>query len=307
MISSLIEKRGIIIAVVSALIATILVVLWLNQQQRQTAGELADKFGTLHKNTIEAIFAKTDIPQGKLISDEMLYTKPMTKDSLPSGAAISIARVLDRAATVNIKKDTMIYTEAVGWPTTKETTLAMKTPIGKRAITISVDNISALVGMIKPGDYVDVISLIPLPAEVEGKLTTQPATVPLFQNVAVLAVGSRIGTVFEDEGGQRRRQKDEEREEPQEASPLITLALGPEEANLLVFVQEQGKIRLILRSPGDAAAEPVQPASWETLLKYLFPDMDLRPKEIKQEAPPEIKEVEVIRGSTREMLPLLQK
>ena len=45
----------------------------------------------------------------------------MTKDSLPSGAATSIARVLDRAATVNIKKDTMIYVDMVGWPTTKET------------------------------------------------------------------------------------------------------------------------------------------------------------------------------------------
>lgn len=305
MISSLIEKRGIIIAVVSALIATILVVLWLNQQQRQTAGELADKFGRLHANTIEAIFAKTDIPQGKIISDEMLYTKPMTKDSLPSQAAVSIARVMDRTATVNIKKDTMIYVDMVGWPTTKETTLAMKTPIGKRAITISVDNISALVGMIKPGDYVDVISLIPLPTEVEGKQTTQPAAVPLFQNVPVLAVGSRIGTVIEDEGGQHR-QKDEERE-PQGGAPLITLALSPEEVNLLAFVQEQSKIRLILRSPGDAAAEPVQPATWETLLKYLFPDMDLRPKEIKKETPPEVKEVEIIRGSTREMLPLLQK
>lgn len=297
----LIEKRGIIIAVILALIATSLTVAWLQHQQREVAKDLAEKFGRLHANTIDAIFARTDIPPGTSIAEDMLYTKPMAKDSLPAGAAVSIARVIDRAAAVSIKKDAMIYTDMVGWPTTGETTLAMKTPIGKRAITVSVDNISSLMGMIKPGDYVDVISLILLPTIVEGKQSSAPATVPLFQNVLVLAVGQQIGTPLIKGAGSRRRTTEEPSQEG--SPPLITLALTPEEANLFAFVQEQGKIRLVLRSPGDAKTETVQPASWDSLLKYLFPHADF-------EAKPQIKEepqVEVIRGFKKEMVPLSQK
>lgn len=297
----LVEKRGLIIAIASAFIATILVITWLNQQQRRTAEELSRKFKELHANTVDAIYAKVDISRGKIISEDMLFTKPMTKNSLPPEAATSVARVIDRIAAVNIKEGSIIQLDMIGWPATKETTLAMKTPIGKRAITVPVDNISSLMGMIRPGDYVDVISLIPLPAmTAEGKQATQPAMVPLFQNVQVLAVGSHLGRPQEAESGLRRRAAEEVQR--QDSAPLITLALNPEEINLLAFVQEQGKIRLVLRSQADAKIEVVQPASWETLLRYLYPNMDFSAKEAKKEIP----QVEVIRGPKREMVPLRQ-
>lgn len=295
----LIEKRGLIIAVASAFIATILVISWLNQQQRRMAEDMSKRFKELHANTVDAIYAKADIPKGKIISEEMIFTKPMTKSSLPPEAATSVARVIDRVAAVNIEEGSIIQLDMVGSPVARESTLAARTPIGKRAISVSVDNISSLVGMIKPGDYVDVISLILLPATTaEGKQATQPATVPLFQNVQVLAVGSQLGRPQEVELSLRRR-----REEPEskEAAPLITLALSPEETNLLAFVQEQGKIRLVLRSPADAKTEAVQPANWETLLKYLYPNIDLHP------AKEEPSQVEVVRGFKKEMMPITQK
>lgn len=295
----LIEKRGLIIAVAAAFIATILVITWLNQQQRRMAEDMSKRFKELHANTVDAIYAKADIPRGKIISEDMIFTKPMTKSSLPAEAATSVARVIDRVAAVNIKQGSLIQLDMVGSPIARESTLAARTPIGKRAISVSVDNISSLVGMIKPGDYVDVISLILLPATTaEGKQATQPATVPLFQNVQVLAVGSQLGRPQEADSGLRRRR---EESESKESAPLITLALNPEETNLLAFVQEQGKIRLVLRSPADAKTEAVQPANWETLLKYLYPNIDLRPVE------EEPLQVEVVRGFKKEMMPITQK
>ena len=296
-----IEKKGLIIAAALALIATILVVSWLNQQRRRMADDMSMRFKELHANTVDAIYAKSDIPRGKIISEDMLFTKPITKNSLPPEAATSLTKVIDNVATVNIKEDSIILSDMVGPPAAKEATLAMKTPIGKRAISVSVDNISSLVGMIKPGDYVDVISLILLPAMVEGKQAAQPATVPLFQNVQVLAVGAQLNRTQEAEISSRRR-----KEEPasREAAPLITLALSPEETNLLAFVQEQGKIRLVLRSPADAKIEVAQPANWETLLKYLYPNMDLHSVKEVQEEP---LQVEVVRGFKKEMMPITQK
>lgn len=302
MLRWIIEKRGLIIAVVLALAAAGLAVTWLNQQQQKIESKWAQRYKELHSNTIDAVYAKTDIPRGMMINEDLLYTKPVTREGLPQGAAVSIARLVDRMALANIKKDQLIFTEMVGWPTDRETTLSMRTPIGKRAITISVDNISSLAGMIKPGDYVDVIALIPLPIQTpDGKPSAQPATVPLFQNVLVLAVGDNIATIEKEAPASSRRRAREET--PKDAAPLITLALSPEEISLLAFVQEQGKIRLVLRSPGDAKTEAVQPASWETLLKYLYPNIDFSVKEVKKEIP----QVEVIRGPKREMLPLGQK
>lgn len=294
----LVEKRGLLISFALALITTFAVVSWMSQEQKKSI-ELAEKrFAQLQANSIDVVIAKTNIPENKLISEDMVYAQSMPKDKVPPEAATSLLRVVDRVATQPIKKDAMIMNTMLSWPTTQETTLAMKTPIGKRAIAIPVDNISSLVGMIKPGDYVDVITLIALPVIIDGKQSAQPATVPLFQNVPVLAVGSQIG------GEAAARKRREEGGAPaKDSAPLITLALTPEEVNLLAFVQEQGKIRLVLRSPGDAkTTQAVQPASWETLLKYLYPNLDLSKPEVKEEP-----KVEVIRGFKKEMMPLIQK
>lgn len=297
----LVNNKGLLISFAAAALFTILVVNWLMQEQRKYGNLAQRQFEHLQANSLETVFAKMDIPQGRLISEDMVYVKLMPKDSVPPEAAPSVVRVVERMATQPIKKDSIIMSNMAVWPTTRETSLAMKTPIGRRAITISVDNISSLVGMIKPGDYIDVISLIFLPTMVEGKQASQPAMVPLFQNIQVLAVGSRLGQIQERESGSRRR---EEEVESKEKAPLITLALAPEEANLLAFAQEQGKIRLILRSPGDARTENLQPANWETLLRHLYPNVDFTVKEVKKEIIPQ---VEVIRGLKKEMMPLIQK
>lgn len=300
---SLVEKRGIIIAIIIAIAAAVSSILWLKNVQRNLERAAAQQLLETQANTTDTIYAKVDIPSDKVITEDMLFTRLVYKDKLPPGAATSIARVVGRVATSQLKKDSMISVDKLAWPTTKETSLAMRTPVGRRAMTIPVDNISSLMGMIRPGDYVDVIGLIIVPVQIEGKQAAQPATVPLFQNVLVLAVGSEIGIAAEKESSSRRRTQ--ETAPSKESAPLITLALTPEEANLLSFVQEQGKIRLALRSPGDAKTQPVQLASWDTLLRYLFPNIDFTQKEEKKEAK-EVSTVEVIRGFKREMMPIVQ-
>ena len=78
---------------------------------------------------------------------------------------------------------------------------------------------------------------------------------------------------------------------------MITLALSVHEANLVAFVQEQGRIRLILRSPGDTQVQPVAPASWDTLFRTVMPQAFTQP----QEAPKPQKKVEIYRGLQKEI------
>jgi Flp pilus assembly protein CpaB len=115
------------------------------------------------------------------------------------------------------------------------------------------------------------MAAIQVPVQVaEGKQEGQLGILPLFQNVLVLAVNQSSMSV-PSTGQASRYQKKEEEVSTQGGNQLITLALSPQEAGLIAFVQEQGKIRLILRSPADAKVEQVQPATWESLFRYLMP------------------------------------
>ncbi|MBU2258803.1 MAG: hypothetical protein KJ926_06775, partial [Candidatus Omnitrophica bacterium] len=136
---------------------------------------------------------------------------------------------------------------------------------------------------------------------------SQIAVMPLFQNVLVLAIGQVTGVPprggAESSGGGGRYSAEEDKKSGIGAVPLITIALSPQEANLIAFVQEQGKIRLTLRSPADSRIEFTQPASWDTLFKYIMPQQEQisKPgaKELIKE-PINIEYVEIYRGANKE-------
>jgi pilus assembly protein CpaB len=247
----------------------------------------------------KVVVAKKDIPRGVSIEERMVTFKEVPIDYIQPRAARSIGRVVDKIAIAPISKGEQILLNKLTTSTQDFSSLSYRTPPGKRAILIPVDDVSSVGGMIKPDDYVDILGVIPQTQEIEGEKVTQYFTVPLFQKVLVLAVGretvtSRTGTKKSGSGVKS-----------------ITVALSPQEATLIAFVQEHGKIRFILRSPEDKDVVQVEPASWETLFKYLFPNYKLQkvepePKEEKKEVKkPSTPEVEIYRGTQKEVVPLL--
>lgn len=167
-------------------------------------------------------------------------------------------------------------------------------------------------GMIKPGDYVDVIATIPVPVQTpDGKQTIQAAVVPLFQNILVLAIDQQLSAVeSETKPRYATQQPAPAPTQPGAPSTFITLALTPQEANLMSFVQEQGKIRLSLRSPADSRIEPVQVANWENLLSFLVPQAtkDKMEKEknkegqLQEQVKPKPREIEIYRGLKKDLI-----
>jgi len=301
------EKQHMILiaGVVLALVAIVMVNTYI-AQQRQAAQEQAKKaLSNIQANQTAVLVAKQDIPKGAMINSSMLETAIIPNKYVQPSAATSLDRVSDMVTVAAISKGEQItLTKLSNVQGKGGGNLAGLTPMGKRAITISVDNISSVGGMIKPGDYVDVIAMVPVPVQgPKGEQMTQMAVLPLFQNTLILAVGQDTGGgMIASEGGSRYTTKSAEGL----GSGLITLALGPQEASLAAFVQEQGKIRLTLRSPADAQVGPVQPASWETLFKYIMPPAP----EVVQDAEgtpipvDETNYIEVYRGLQKEKMPL---
>lgn len=293
------------VAVVLIILSVGMILGYLDNQKRAVVQAANRRIEEMRASQVSVLVAKQDIPKGATIEPEMFAAVAVPKEYVQPQAVTSVDRVAGMIVMAPIAQNEQISMSKLMSP--KEATgaggsLAMMTPVGKRAITISVDNIASVAGMVRPGDYVDVIANIPIPVRTaEGKQEAQSAVIPLFQNVLVLAVGQQLGALPAKEGGSRYKKEDSG--EKVEASPLITLALNSREASLLAFVLEQGKVRLVLRSPADSQIDNMMPASWDTLFQYIMPQQ-AAPAEEQKQAPASDTYVEIYRGLNKDTIPL---
>jgi len=102
---------------------------------------------------------------------------------------------------------------------------------GRRAVTMPVDETSALSGMLAPGDLIDLY--------VSFEHRRRRVTAPLLQGVLVLATGRQtLGDDQEGRGGYSS----------------ITLDVAPEDAVKLVAARQAGSVTAMLRHPSDDRA-----------------------------------------------------
>ena len=292
-----IEKQNLILisGVILGVVAIVMTKMYLDQQKLAVQERAKKAIANMQANQTAVLVSKQYIPQGSVIESDMLdtaivptkFVQPQAVTSLDRIAGMVTVAPISEGEQISLSKLT-IERKAGGGD------LAGTTPSGKRAISIMVDNIASLSGMVKPGDYVDVLATIQIPVQgADGQVTRQMVVVPLFQNVLVLAVGQNTRVV--SSSGSRYA----EAPAASGGGVLITLALGPQEANLIAFVQEQGKVRLTMRSPADAKIEPMAPASWDSLFQYIMP-----PKQDVEPVVDTTEYVEVFRGLNKERVPL---
>jgi pilus assembly protein CpaB len=276
------QRIILIIGIVLAVISLVLVRVYIAEQDK--ALEVRKKrevesFKTEFKQSqTSVLIAKQDIPRGATVEPENLEIGIIPREYVQPQAVTSLDRIAGMITIAPVAAGEQLSMTKLSQPR-HAGGLAEVTPVGKRAVTMIADNIASLVGMVKPGDYVDVITLLPVPIQTKEGQQTSMAVIPLFQNVLVLAVGRDIG------GPLLKTESRYKTEQPVESSPLITLALSPQEANLIAFAQEQGKIRLILRSPADSQVQPTYPASWDTLFQYIMP---VTPQAVEQPQEPQV-------------------
>lgn len=296
-----IEKQKLILisGIVLGVMAIVMTKMYLDQQQQALQAKARAAIANMQSNQTSVLVAKEDIPQGAVIESEMFDTAIVPNKFVQPQAVTSLDRIAGMVTVAPISKGEQISLSKLVNEKRSGSggDLAGVTPSGKRAITIVADNIASLSGMVKPGDYVDVLAILPIPSQGQnGQVTAQTAVIPLFQNVLVLAVGQNTGGVTRS--GSRYSESTPAAPSGRE-NALITLALGPQESNLVAFVQEQGKMRLVMRSPADAKIEPMAPASWETLFQYISP-----PKEPSAPVVDTNEYIEVLRGLSKERVPL---
>ena len=297
-----IEKQKLILisGVVLGVVAILMTKTYLDQQRLEAQAQAKKTLAKMQASQAVVLVAKQDIPLGSIIEASMLDSAIVPNQFIQPQAVTSMDRVLGMINLAPISKGEQISLSKLS-KDHKENgggSLAGNTPAGKRAISIVVDNISSLSGMVRPGNYVDVLATLQVPVQGPGGQTSnQMVVVPLFQNVLILAIGQDTGYA-----SKTTESRYEAKQAPSSGGGLITIALGPQETNLMAFVQEQGKMRLTLRSPADAKVEPMVPASWETLFQYIMPP---KPEGSPAEVAVDTTEyVDVFRGLNKDRVPL---
>lgn len=296
-----IRKR---LPLIIALACGIWAILLLNIYLKRREGEIETKIWEKIKPQLQnqsakqpvmaaVLVAGKDIPPQVPITHTDLLIKEVPVDYIQPQAVASLEEVIGQIASVPIMAGEQILKTKLLPPGKIGKSLSEITPAGKRAVTVSVDNIASGLALIRPGDFVDVSALISLPSAAGQAPAKEsgPRLVLLFQNIEVLAVGSEFVVTPESA-------KKEQAKTTGAGSTTVTLALSPQEAALLSFVQENGKIKLTLRALEDTRKETVRPADWDTLLQYLSGGKGPAP-EGKQPAT-----VEIYRGVNKETVPL---
>ena len=203
---------------------------WLSVKGRER--RLQDRW-----QTVNVLCAKVDVAEGTELLADMVAVKEMPARFVTASfiqadeeGALEHESPVGQRLLVPLKAGDPILVSH--FEAAREVDLStMINPKG-RAVTIEVQEKTAVGLWVRPNDHVDVIGSFREPETQQLRATT------LLQNVVVLATGRITANsthVTEDE---RRFQS-------------VTLLVLPEEAEILTLAQEMGTLTLLLRNPED--------------------------------------------------------
>lgn len=186
----------------------------------------------------------------KFITPKTRLSEDMVKEALMPAKFVTTAHIKDfkklngRMAMVPFIEGEPILLNKVS---EKADELSGAVPTGMRAVAVGVDEESSVGYMIKPGDYVDVLLTY---EKNEGK-QAQNATASILQSAQVVAVGTDFNAAAVKKYS------------------TITLAVTPEEAELLTFATSRGRISFTLRPAGETMKEKLGVTDFSSLLSQI--------------------------------------
>lgn len=224
----------IIFAVIAGIAATLLTSNYITKSIQQKTQELSENYAQQTKQMAAEMEQRSEQQVGAL-RQEIAQVRQEQQAALQQAQAAQQRATKPRATTL----------------------LTAKTPEGKRAVTVMIDSLNAVGGLLNAGDFVDVIAHLNVPLEVDPE-KKKTITAMVFQDLQVLAINTNLT---------QPGNYDE-----QQAAPAlkITFAVDPQEAGLLAFANRNGKLELALRGPNDNTKQMVKASTWKTLADYIL-------------------------------------
>jgi pilus assembly protein CpaB len=246
---------------------------------------------TVNAPTQPVVVAAADLSLGQELKAEHVKVLSFPQGQAPDGAFAAAPEVVGRGLIVSVVKGEPILPAKLA---SKEAGAGLPPviPEGMRAVSVRVNEVIGVAGYVLPGTHVDVIATAS-PTQQSTDMTSKV----VLANVLVLTAGTRI-------------EQDQKDGKPIQVT-VVTMAVTPEQAELLALASTEGKIQLALRNPLDqtAPATPgMKPAVMLGAAKggAAAQQRSTAPKPkpgqavtVEAAAPPAPPTVEVIRGDKR--------
>jgi len=184
--------------------------------------------------------ASRDVPARALLNDSFVAeaTRPATE--VDQDAVTDRKQVDGKYSLITIPAGSVLTQSKVGEGGADA--LPARLPIGMRAVSISIDRVKGVAGLIQPGDRVDVIAV---PPRVGSEV---PKASAILRGALVLAMGNAVETTSATPSPDNQN------------LTTVTLALTPKQVDLLASADLNTTLRLALRPPKESIrAYPAEP------------------------------------------------
>jgi len=188
-------------------------------------------------NMKNVVVATLEIPFGQMVEAQHVTLVRMPKGTVPDDAYDATDKVVGKIATFAMLRGDIVrgarLAEHLGG-----STLASLIDKDKRAISVRVDDVVGVGGFLLPGNRVDVL----VAKKLEGGGNNAESET-ILEDLRVLAVDQTAST---------------DKTQPVVVR-AVTLEMTPEETEILVKAQTEGKLQLALRNPLDNEKKPLPP------------------------------------------------
>ena len=209
--------------------------------------------------TVEVVVARRDLRRGELVVPENMAVREVPAEYLP-GTAVSPERFEKHlGATLDQPMrsgEPLLVGAIVG---ADAGSFASRIRQGIRAMSVLVDEVNSVSGMLQPGDRIDLLFSVRPPVS-PGQPPAQEVTATLMQDLAVLATGRQVRAGGDDGVGARH-------------FTAITVEVSPEQAQQLIVAQRTGKLTAMLRHPDDRAPLGPRALDLNALLGIARPEL----------------------------------
>ena len=199
---------------------------------RSTAATAAD--------TRTVYIAARDIPARALMTEAYVRAVRVPVRSVDSDAVLDRSQIVGKYSLITIPVGSTVTRSKIGLGAANA--LPTRLALGMRAVSISIDRVKGVAGLIQPGDRVDVIAV---PPRVGSEV---PQASAILRGVLVLAVGNEVETASATPSPENQN------------LTTVTLALTPRQVDLLAAADLNTTLRLALRPPKEPIrAYPAEP------------------------------------------------
>lgn len=181
--------------------------------------------------SVEVVVAARDLDIGATVGPADLRLEEWPANRIPEDGFHELDEVVKGVPVARILAGEPVMRRRLA-PPGSGVGLSPRVPVGMRAISVRVDDVTGLAGFVLPEAHVDVlVTGTPLASPESGRMTRT-----ILSKVLVISAGENLEP---DATGKPQR------------VAVVTLLVSPEQAELLTLAATQGRLQLVLRNARD--------------------------------------------------------